>query len=397
MNPREIALEIIYKTINDAAYTNLLMRDRLNVLPINQRPFVTNLVNSVLKKYYYLLFQIQDEINDSTPLRNKIILAMALYEKFYLKEKDYVVNNEYVNLGKNKYDKAFINAILRKDIKLKNSDEEHINYSLPLWLYKLLNKQYSKEDFLKIMVNYSRIPKVYYRLNHQKAKLEDFKDIEIINEDIFISNNKNLLFDDINNGLVYIQDINSASLYKKLALKEDDSLLDVCGAPGSKFFNCLDIVKPSNAYVNELHEKRLKLISDKAEILGFKGANYLNYDGRLLKDVLDIKFDKIMLDVPCSGLGTIGRRPDLKYHLAPNNLDELEIIQKELLDSVVPLLKDGGYILYSTCTLNKKENEKQINRFLNENNNFSLIDSDTIINDLGDCFYYALLLKGYNK
>lgn len=397
MNPREIALEIIYKTINDAAYTNLLMRDRLNVLPINQRPFVTNLVNSVLKKYYYLLFQIQDEINDSTPLRNKIILAMALYEKFYLKEKDYVVNNEYVNLGKNKYDKAFINAILRKDIKLKNSDEEHINYSLPLWLYKLLNKQYSKEDFLKIMDNYSRIPKVYYRLNHQKAKLEDFKDIEIINEDIFISNNKNLLFDDINNGLVYIQDINSASLYKKLALKEDDSLLDVCGAPGSKFFNCLDIVKPSNAYVNELHEKRLKLISDKAEILGFKGANYLNYDGRLLKDVLDIKFDKIMLDVPCSGLGTIGRRPDLKYHLAPNNLDELEIIQKELLDSVVPLLKEGGYILYSTCTLNKKENEKQINRFLNENNNFSLIDSDTIINDLGDCFYYALLLKGYNK
>ncbi len=397
MNPREIALEIIYKTINDAAYTNLLMRDRLNVLPINQRPFVTNLVNSVLKKYYYLLFQIQDEINDSTPLRNKIILAMALYEKFYLKEKDYVVNNEYVNLGKNKYDKAFINAILRKDIKLKNSDEEHINYSLPLWLYKLLNKQYSKEDFLKIMDNYSRIPKVYYRLNHQKAKLEDFKDIEIINEDIFISNNKNLLFDDINNGLVYIQDINSASLYKKLALKEDDSLLDVCGAPGSKFFNCLDIVKPSNAHVNELHEKRLKLISDKAEILGFKDANYLNYDGRLLKDVLDIKFDKIMLDVPCSGLGTIGRRPDLKYHLAPNNLDELEIIQKELLDSVVPLLKEGGYILYSTCTLNKKENEKQINRFLNENNNFSLIDSDTIINDLGDCFYYALLLKGYNK
>ena len=397
MNPREIALEIIYKTINDAAYTNLLMRDRLNVLPINQRPFVTNLVNSVLKKYYYLLFQIQDEINDSTPLRNKIILAMALYEKFYLKEKDYVVNNEYVNLAKNKYGKAFINAILRKDIKLKNSDEEHINYSLPLWLYKLLNKQYSKEDFLKIMDNYSRIPKVYYRLNHQKAKLEDFKDIEIINEDIFINNNKNLLFDDINNGLVYIQDINSASLYKKLALKEDDSLLDVCGAPGSKFFNCLDIVKPSNAYVNELHEKRLKLISNKAEILGFKGANYLNYDGRLLKDVLDIKFDKIMLDVPCSGLGTIGRRPDLKYHLAPNNLDELEIIQKELLDSVVPLLKESGYILYSTCTLNKKENEKQINRFLNENNNFSLIDSDTIINDLGDCFYYALLLKGYNK
>lgn len=394
MNQRSVALEIIFKSISDESYTNLLMRKRLNVLKPDERPFVTNIVNMVLRNYDFLIYQINDYLNDKTSLRNKIILAMAIYEKFYLKEKDFVVNNEYVKLANNKYDKAFINALLRKEIIFKKAEEDYINCSLPEWLYNLLSKQYSKEDFDKIINNFNRIPKTYYRINHSKAKFCDFEDIEIVDDDMFIVNKRLINLDYLNNGLAYIQDYNSASLYKNLDLKKDDVLLDVCCAPGSKLFNCLDIINDKNAYANEIHEHRLKLIKDKAEVLGFKDIHYLNYDGRVLKDVLDIKFDKIILDVPCSGLGTLSRKPDLKYHIKPNNLDELENIQAELLNNCLELLKDNGEMLYSTCTLNKKENNRQIEKFLLKHPECHLKKEETIINDLGDCFYYALLIKG---
>ena len=393
MNQRELALEIIYKTIKDSAYAGLLMRQKLNEIEPLKRPFVSNLVYGVLREYDYLLFQVENDIKNNTSLKNKIIIVMALYEKHFLNKENHIIINEYVSLAKNKYDKAFINALLHKniDLTLKESKDAYINNSLPKWLYSLLESQYSKSDLDKILKNYKRIPKTYYRINHLKCLKEELNDVEFINDDIFISSNNLLNSDDFKNGKYYIQDINSSLLVKNLHLKSDDILLDMCSAPGSKLFNALDIIKPFNAYANELYEKRLNLIKDKAKILGFEGINYLNYDGLCLKDKLNLKFDKIILDVPCSGLGTLGRKPDLKYHVTSTSLDELEKIQRGLLDSAKCLIKEKGEILYSTCTLNKKENNKQILRFCKENSMFKLINEETIINEMGDCFYYALL------
>ena len=393
MNQREIALNIISKTISDDSYTNLLMRKKLEELEPIQRPFVTNLVNNVLKNYDLLLFQVNGLIDNKTSLKNKIIITMALYEKFYLKEKDYVITNEYVNLAKNKFDKAFINAILRKEIDFKYSENESINNSLPSWIYNLLKSQYENNELNEILNNYKRVPDVYYRLNKSKANFEMFDNIEIIDDSIFRSNKNLINSKEMNEGLFYIQDYNSSCLYKNLDLVCDDILLDVCCAPGSKLFNCLDIIKPNNAYANDLHKHRVELIKQKAEVLGYYGINYLNYDGCVLKDVLNTKFSKIILDAPCSGLGTLGRRPDLKFHIKPESLDQLQSIQEKLLDSIKNLLLDNGILLYSTCTLNKKENRKQIDKFLLNNKNFKLLDDKTIINQKGDCFYYAKLMK----
>ncbi len=390
MTERQLALEIIYKTISDNSYTNLLMRHKLNEIEPSKRPFVTNLVIGVLKKYDYLLFLLKDYIKSNTSTKNKVILSMALYEKIYLNKASYIFN-EYVNLGKNDYDKAFINAVLHNDIKVIKSDNEYINESLPKWLYDLLSKQYNDDELKKILDNYQRIPTIYYRINHHK-KLS-VKDIDFVNKDIFTSENNLLNSEEFKEGQFYIQDINSASLYENLDLKEDDYLLDVCSAPGGKLFNCLDIVKPSMAYANELHANRLELIKKKASVLGFEGIHYINYDGRDLNKHFKKKFNKIILDVPCSGLGTIGRKPDLKYHIKPENLDELQTIQSELLDNIKDLLEDKGILLYSTCTLNKKENSKQIEKFLANNTNFKLLKEDTIINEFGDCFYFAKLTK----
>lgn len=395
MNQRELALEILYKTILEESYSNLLMRKELNKIEPQQRAFVTNLVNGVLRKYDFLQYQFTEESNRSTSLRVKLILCMALYERFMLHEKDYVVNNEYVELGKNKYEKSFINAILHKIKTLKEADEEYIRCCLPEWIYKLLSSQYSEEELEKIIEVYQQIPQICYRINRKKCSYDDLKDkdITIVNEDIFRSSQNLLGSEEYAKGYFYIQDLNSASLYKHLDLKEDDLLLDVCSAPGSKLFNCLDIVKEENAYANDLHENRVELIKKMAQKLGYEKINYLNCDGRKLKDIVDIKFDKILLDAPCSGLGVIGRKPDLKFHISPESLDELEKIQYELLTVCSKMLKKNGIILYATCTLNRKENGRLVSRFICENESYIIEDEDTIINGEGDCFYYAKIRK----
>ena len=151
MNQRETALEILHKTISKESYSNLLMRNELEKFPVQQRAFITNLVNGVLRNYEFLHFQIEDEIKKSTSLKTRLILIMALYERFVLKEKDYVVNNEYVDLASNKYEKSFINALLHKIKKLKECDDEAKRNNLPEWIYRLLKSQYNEEELEQII------------------------------------------------------------------------------------------------------------------------------------------------------------------------------------------------------------------------------------------------------
>lgn len=395
MNQREIALNILNKTIKDESYSNLLMRKELEKLPSMQRSFVTNLVNGVLRKYEFLSYQFEDEINNKTSLKVRLILCMALFERFVLKEKDYVVNNEYVELCADRYEKSFVNALLHRLKELKVPQDEAVKANLPGWIYRLLKSQYSQDDLDRIIDTYQRIPVVYYRINHHKTSFDELKklDIDIINDDIFTSKHNLFSTEEYHQGYFYIQDINSASLYKHLDLNEDCTLLDICSAPGSKLFNCLDIIREENAYGNDVHENRVELIRKMTKRLGFEKINLTNCDGRKLKDELNMQFDRIMLDAPCSGLGVISRKPDLKFHIRPENLDELQVLQQELLESSLPLLKENGILLYSTCTLNRKENDKQIKAFLDKHKEIKLLEEETIINEEGDCFYYAKLRK----
>ena len=391
---RLIALNILRKTISDESFTSLLMRKELEKLEKVQRPFVTNIVQGVLKNYELLEYNVNLYVR-KTSLTNKLILMMALYERYFLKEKEYAVNNSYVELSKTKYDKSFINATLRNIRELKYSDNEWINVSLPEWLYKLIKKQYP-DDYRTVIENYHSVHKTYYRLNANKTDfdyLKDKYDIEIMENNVFISKQNLINTDDFNNGFFYIQDINAAKLTSVLKLKEDYTLLDVCSAPGSKLFNTLELLKDSNTFSNDLNSTRLELIKKKALILGYKNINFLNCDGRYLNSKLNMKFDVIMMDVPCSGLGVISRKPDIKFHIKPENLDELQNIGYEILNNCSKLLKEDGQILYSTCTINRKENEKQIEKFIKNNPEFKIIEEKTIIESYGDLFYYCLLSR----
>jgi len=395
MKQRQLALQILYKTIKDESYSNLLMRKELNQVPVIQRGFITNLVNAVLRKYEFLHYQIEQEVRKDTSLRLKLILMMAIYEKFFLKEKDYVVNHEYVDLGKNSYEKSFINALLRNITELKDSDQDYVNACLPEWIYRLLSSQYEKDDLEQILSIYQKIPSITYRINKKKCSFSDLNhlDIMILDDDCFQSRNNLLHSQEYSKGYFYIQDFNSASLYRHLDLHEDNKFLDVCCAPGSKLFNCLDILKEENCYANDIHANRVELIRKMAEKLGYYRIRYLNCDGRLLKNNVPVKFDRILLDAPCSGLGVLARKPDLKFHIKPESLDELQKLQLQLLESMDDIIDKDGILLYSTCTLNRKENDRMVKTFLKENNNFVLLEDHTILNPYGDCFYYAKMRR----
>lgn len=400
MEQRKLAYEILSSSLIDGKYTALLMKNSLNKLPRIQRAFVTELVNGVLRHY----FELQAQFKDDAPkisLKLSIILSMALYERFFMHQKDYVINSEYPDLVNKKGEKAFISAILHKKDRYQSfdgsSDEElSIHYSIPLWMIKLLKKQYSQEEFETIINDVNQIPRVYYRLNKTKASMDVLKkyQIEILNDEIFTSKENLINTKEFEQGLFYIQDINSAKLCHYLDLQKGMKLLDVCSAPGGKLFNALDILNPSDVYANDLHAHRLKLIELTANKLGFEGINYLNYDGTIIHEKLKQSFDRILLDVPCSGLGVLKRKPDLRYHIKPENLDELQVVQAKLLDSASKLLKNEGILVYSTCTINKKENANQIKQFLNSHPDFELLDEKTLLHeDGGDSFYVAKLQK----
>ena len=394
MNLREIAFEILNKTISDKSYASLLMRERLNSIPAINRPFVSELVYGTLRNYDFLLYQVKDEIKEDTKLKLKNILAIALYEKFYMNSKDYAVVNEYVNLVENKYEKGFINAILRNVDGLHFSNDIAIDNSLPKWIVSLLSSQY-KDEFDTILDIYKSKAVTYYRINSNKCSINDLRinGINIIDDRYFVSDKSLIDSKEFKDGLFYIQDYNSKEIVDNLDLKKDSTLLDMCSAPGTKLFNALEIVEEENAYANDLYENRVTLIKKGLNRLGYKKVNLMNKDATKLKDYIDIKFDRILLDAPCSGLGVISRRPDIKFHVTPESLDELEKLQVELLDSAYSLLKKDGILVYSTCTLNKKENNRQISSFLAKHQDMSLINEKTIIDKGGDCFYLAKLKR----
>lgn len=394
MNVREIALEILNKTIIDESYTSLLMRRRLKDIPSINRPFVSELVYGTLRNYNLLLYQIKDDVKDNTKLKLKQILALALYERFFMNTKDYALVNEYVELATNKYDKAFINAILRKNNELKYANDMAVDNSLPVWIINLLKSQY-KEELNEILDIYKTRAITYYRINPHKTSFNDLKELKIkqIDDRYFTSELSLINSKEFKEGLFYVQDYNSSKIVDSLDLKEDSLFLDMCCAPGTKLFNALDIVKDSNCYANDLYENRVKLIKDGAKRLGYNNIHYLTSDATELYKLLDIKFNRILLDAPCSGLGVISRRPDIKFHIKPESLDQLQAVQSQLLDSAYSLLDKDGILVYSTCTLNKKENAKHIERFINNHDDMALIKEETIIKKGGDCFYLAKLKK----
>ncbi len=394
MDERKYATDVVYRVMYENGFASLLMRKS----KLENMAFVTDLVYGTIRQYRYLKYQWEAETKHVRH-KTEVLLNLATYELLIRKTPAYAVINEYVNLAV-KNEKGFVNALLRKisTRDLKPCSDVCIRYSHPEWLYQLWKAHYGSEIAEKIMQADQSIPSVYGRINPLKITMEELQkdaSIQPLNQFCFTSTTSILDSPLFQEGKVLIQ--NPSSILPVLALDLEDHLnvLDVCSAPGTKT-QLIGALMHNTGQVTacDLYPHRVKLIEELMTKTGVTNVHAQVADGT--KDCFEQSyFDRILCDVPCSGLGDLMHKPEIRYHLKPENLDEIIRIQHDILAQSARYLKADGILVYSTCTLNKKENEKQVERFLKENPAFERLDEKTVFpyENHYDGFYIAKLKK----
>lgn len=421
INPRKAAVNILLKIERDGAYSNLAVSNFLKESDLEgmDKALASALVYGVLDRKITLDSVLSRFMK--TPLKKvapftQQVLRTGLYQIMFMdKIPESAAVNEAVKLikkSKESRNAGFVNAVLRAAIREEkllpegNSSEDlSIIYSCPLWIVESFIKDYGKETAIKLLEESVKAPPVTLRVNTLKTDSKSLKaEFEAIGIALHEGETENSLviekgFDIPNSeaylkGLFHAQDEASQRAVAVLAPEKGERVLDLCAAPGGKSFTMAELMENKGELIScDLYENRVKLIADNAKRLGIDIIKPYVGDASVYNSDLGL-FDAILCDVPCSGLGVIRRKPDIKYKPA-DDFSELEEIQYSILCTAQKYLRNGGRILYSTCTLRSAENEKLVFRFLKEYNNFRKEYEHTFMpqTDGTDGFYCALLIK----
>ena len=408
---RLIAFEILHRIFKGDAYSNIAVDKALEGIEGKDKAFISNLVYGVVERKITLDFIINQFLKSKAKPKVMLVLYMGTYQLYFMdKVPDSAAVNTAVELAGQvglDYYKKLINAVLRQisenRIYLDNIDDLSIRYSIPSHLINMWKKMYGAGNTLKILEAVNGRPPVFavpntlfvdadeltYELMDSGIDCETREDAVIIQSSFDLSSCKAF-----RNGLFHIEDMSSFECAKALEAEAGDVVFDVCAAPGGKTFTIAERMhNTGNVYAFDLYEHRVKLISDGATRLGLTNVTASVNDASEYSASLPIA-DRILCDVPCSGFGIIRRKPEIRYKEL-DSIKELPDIQFSIMSTSARYLKDGGRMIYSTCTLNKRENEKVVERFLEAHSAFKMLYNRTIFPDRngGDGFFYAVLEK----
>lgn len=396
MNRREHALNILYRVMHDHGYASLIMREEKN-LSEEEMPFVTETVYGTLRNYLWLEAQWKPYAKKAK-LKTALLLDLAVYQMFLMHKPAYAVVSESVEIA-GKSDRGFVNAVLHQVEKngMQEVMEPWIRYSHPKWIYDLWCAHYGREQALAIMKADQQRPVVTARINPLKTSVEEVKQnpsFHFLDDLLFTSDTpvqKSALFAE---GKVVIQNPSSVKAALYLEAQPGDRVLDLCAAPGTKTQMIAACMQNQGEIIAcDLYPQRVSLIDDLMKKTGVRICQTKVSDAEKEHAFPDASFDRILCDVPCSGLGDLSHKPEIRWHLKPENIDSLLVTQRKILDHAAAYLKPGGTLVYSTCTLNQKENEKQISAFLKRHPEFVLNRQETVFPGCGDGFYMAQLSK----
>ncbi|WP_394873080.1 16S rRNA (cytosine(967)-C(5))-methyltransferase RsmB [Clostridium butyricum] len=393
MNCRKLAVKILNRVLNEGAYSNIILSKELNEVELNDKDkaLLTEIVYGVLRRKRTLDVIIANFIKDIKLMDKNIlnILRVAIYQMNFLdKIPTYAACNEAVEEAKeiSESDSKLVNGILRSftknpdDINVPGNkiDEYAYKFSFEPWMIRLLIKQYGENVAKKIMSGLNTIPKVSIRVNELNSdydevyeKLEEMEyeisEGVICPEAINIKGGKSIennpLFKE---GKITVQDESAMLVAPLLDLKEGMTVVDLCSAPGGKTTHIAEILgNTGKVLAFDLHESKLGLIKENCERLGITNVTTFAQDATKLNAELVASTDRVLIDVPCSGLGIIRKKPEIKWNKKRNDLREIIPVQREIMNNAWQYLKQGGVMIYSTCTLNKEENEENIEWFLN--------------------------------
>lgn len=380
---RLAAFQILSKIETEKAFSSVLLPVYEANLAAIDRGLCHELTLGVLRKQIYL-DRLIDQLTNGKKLDAavKIILRLALYQLIYLdKIPSHAAINDAVNLtqkAKKTSAKGFVNAVLRRStretIELEYADETDkiaVEASHPRWLIEKWTAQFGSEETAKLARANNETPPMNFR---PTAKTTDAvkKSLAALS----VENDKKYLFELAENGKIYFQDEGSQIVGNSLELKEGESFLDVCAAPGSKTTQISSKFQApgSNLFVaGDLHWSRVKILQANCKKQGVNFVNVMQYDAEKSLPFADQSIDVALIDAPCSGTGTIRHNPEIRYFLEGKDFAELQAKQLAILQNASKLIKRGGRIIYSTCSLEKEENEAVCDKFRAQNADFRAI------------------------
>lgn len=437
---RELALKVLYKIDKEEAYSNIALNEVLNANREKLKPQDVGLISEITYGVttWKLTLDVIIEKHSKIKMKKispwvKNILRMGIYQILFLdKIPQSAAVNESVNLAKrygHKTSANFVNAILRKVsmvdyaelFKIKDPIEKiSKTTSMPTWIIEKLledrgymanNQDEQKNEknlaeVRKICGNLVQRPNITIRRNNLKINKEEFekklkeKNINFTNikenPDFYIlekvKNIENLeLFQ---KGYFTVQDLSAGMAAYMLEPKENDYILDACSAPGGKTTYLAEIMDNKGKILAwDLYQSRTNLIEENAKRLGVEIIETEQNDATKYQKQYEEKFDKILLDVPCMGIGVIKRKPDIKWHRKLEDLKIISKIQYQILENCSKYLKKEGTLVYSTCSIFKEENHDIVQKFLEENSNYKYEEFEIEPTEKKDGFYIAKIQK----
>ncbi len=406
---KRLAIDLV-KIFNERAYLSIVLDNSIKELKleISDKKVYTKILYGVCEKRMMLDYNMSLLIKGKRVkpfIKN--ILRIGVYVIDYMNMKDHYIVNELVKIvKKDDYKSAmFVNGVLRSYQRsekpsvnnLSKVERVSLEVSLPLELTNLLYKQY-KDNLVSFFENGSSLNT--YRINSLKTNVGEIKSIlDKLNISYDIDNvtlyTRDALLDTdmFKEGLIIAQDASSIRVAEVVNPTLGSSVLDACSAPGGKSLHMAAIMNNTGSITScDVYEHKLEKINDNAKKLGVSIINTLLADATTYD--YNKKFDYCLVDVPCSGLGVISHKPDLKYHITLKDIEGINNLQKKIIRHVKDYVKDGGILVYSTCTINKFENEWLIKDFLNEFKEFVKLEEEIILpSSKGDGFYICKMRK----
>ena len=412
MKAREIAYKVLLDIEKNKNYSNMAINKHFkDVKMSNQdRGLATEIIyGGIENKYYidYMIDKLSKVKTNKMEIYVKTLLRMGIYQIMFLNSiSDYAAVNETVNLAKKKNSKVsgFINGILRNVIrqkeeigKVKTKDDVDylsIKYSYDKWMIRNWMIHFGKEFTEELLEANNERPNIYLRTNTLKITRDELikklekqnikaEKVNVVDEAIKVEHLKDIENNSLyKEGLFTVQDVSSMLVGKVMNPKENSLVLDVCSAPGGKTTHMATLMNNTGQVVSrDIYDHKLKLIKAASKRLGLTNVDVEEFDGMKLDRESIGKFDYVLADVPCSGLGIIRRKPEIKYK-EKEEFRQLPPIQKKILENASKYVKVGGTLIYSTCTIQDSENIDVVNEFLQKNKNFELVPIKEVNVDL---------------
>ncbi|MER2111232.1 MAG: 16S rRNA (cytosine(967)-C(5))-methyltransferase RsmB [Solibacillus isronensis] len=405
-NVRDAALTILLTVDKSQAYSNLLLHQTIEKYKIDakDRGLLTELTYGTLQHKLTLDYYLDPFIRGKVDIWVRWLLRMSLYQMQYLTRiPAHAAVNEAVEIAKRRGHKgiaSMVNGILRSILRegvrstdlIEDANERlAVETSHPQWLVDRWVESYGYEKTREMLLENNIAPLQTVRVNTTKATVEQVlttleregvkaRRSEYIPECLHLENGQAARTGAFRNGLITIQDESSMLPAKVLNPQPGMKVLDMCAAPGGKTTHLAEVMKNEGSILaTDLHPKKLDLIEENVARLGLDIIETAPLDGRKAASFLQKEgYDAILVDAPCSGLGVMRRKPDIKYTKREEDLESLQTIQLSILDNAVQLLKEDGRLVYSTCTVDRSENEGTVQAFLKEHPEMNLVPIENL-------------------